>query len=283
MFLTSDPTLHDLHPELWPSPHLATEFREDKERLSKLGVCDPFTCVDIGKKCLPPWAGDVSVGDDSDTEPAKASVIASLAKELGGKKDRRPQKKLTLIQWVASFERYALAAATAGQWALSSAFRHKDNVMRVAKQARQRGKSQHVGVFYDSMLRQKMADLSIRNAPDFRVNSHRSTKMCSSEQSLQCRVKDRRISPRDTLANVTLPRKSSGAAKATSASGGQSHRSEGTGMTMTAARPQASRRCKKEPLGRNGQRMKNCQQPRTTGRSRSSDLTWRPIMSRLNS
>ena len=41
MFLTSESTLHDVHPKLWPSPHLTTEFREDKERLSKLGVCVP--------------------------------------------------------------------------------------------------------------------------------------------------------------------------------------------------------------------------------------------------
>ena len=169
VFLSSEPALHDLSPELWPSPHLATELRDEKDRLSKLGICDPFTFVDIGKRCLPPWSGDMPSGEESDTEPARGGVIASLAKELSGRKEKKSPRRLTLVQRMASFERYALAAAAAHQWPLSSAWKHRDNCMRVTEQARQRGKSQHVGVMYDSMMRQKMADLSVRNAPDFRA------------------------------------------------------------------------------------------------------------------
>ena len=45
-----------------------------------------------------------------------------------------------------------------------AAWKRKDNALRVSEQARQRGKSQYVGVFYNALMRQNMADLSTRNA-----------------------------------------------------------------------------------------------------------------------
>ena len=58
---------------------------------------------------------------------------------------------------------------------MAASWKHKDNVLRVSEQARQRGKSQYVGVYYDVLMRQKMAELSMRNAPGFRVTDFADT------------------------------------------------------------------------------------------------------------
>ena len=62
VFLSSEPTIHDLSPELWPSPQLATDLRDERERLRKQGVADPFSFVDLSKKCMAAWAGEICRG-----------------------------------------------------------------------------------------------------------------------------------------------------------------------------------------------------------------------------
>ncbi len=48
-----------------------------------------------------------------------------------GKGKPRSKQKLSLLQWTAAFDRYAVAAASCGQMSYASALAHKDVVLQV--------------------------------------------------------------------------------------------------------------------------------------------------------
>ena len=65
---------------------------------------------------------------------------------------------MTVIQWRAAFDRYALAAHATGQLPLHLALAHADNVMRICDEGKAKGRPLFLGVIYDQLARRKWAD-----------------------------------------------------------------------------------------------------------------------------
>ena len=65
---------------------------------------------------------------------------------------------MTVIQWRAAFDRYALAAHATGQLPLHFALAHADNVMRICDEGKAKGRPLFLGVIYDQLARRKWAD-----------------------------------------------------------------------------------------------------------------------------
>ena len=93
IFLSSEPILHDLS-SLWSSPHLATVLRDEKERLAKLGICDPFSFVEYRGHGL------VTCRREKRANRNRKGWSHSLV----GTKEKRLPGRLTLVQWMAPFE-----------------------------------------------------------------------------------------------------------------------------------------------------------------------------------
>ena len=75
---------------------------------------------------------------------------------------------MTVIQWRAAFDRYALAAHATGQLPLHLALAHVDNVMRICDEGKAKGRPLFPGVIYDQLARRKWADNVLR----FLVHRH---------------------------------------------------------------------------------------------------------------
>ena len=93
--------------------------------------------------------------------PATAHSIQALNLPCATKR----KTFMTVIQWRAAFDRYALAAHATGQLPLHLAMAHADNVMRICDEGKAKGRPLFLGVIYDQLARRKWAD----KVPPFRA------------------------------------------------------------------------------------------------------------------
>jgi hypothetical protein len=111
--------------------------------------------VDV-RKYAPAWCSTlVDQRGDSDEEDCEATEAAkNLGKALGVEvgKDKR---HLTQTQWLASYGRYAVAAAVAGCYDYNALLKHQDNVLRLAEECRAKGKPTAVALVYDELARRE--------------------------------------------------------------------------------------------------------------------------------
>ena len=125
-------------------------------------VKNPFVYADV-KQFMPAWMGDSSAKDDEDEEAPEA--VTQLSNALGLTR-HRPKGTLSLTKWMASFDNYMMAAAAVEQWSFPAAYAHKTVVMQVAMDQTD-GRPPLVAVVYDELVRRRMADRLLKNAPDF--------------------------------------------------------------------------------------------------------------------
>ena len=75
---------------------------------------------------------------------------------LTGAKDKT-KAKLSVMKWIAAFDRYSVAVAAADQMTMSQAMAHKDLVLSSAYEARPGGRYSTAGIMYDEMARKLWA------------------------------------------------------------------------------------------------------------------------------
>ena len=101
-------TLHGLHhrciPDTEAAGYIAAKRKMFKEQYR---VDQPFINVEL-HKFLPHWCKSDGEGEDDDSS----------------------KLRLTLLQWVVAFDRYAIAAAAASELSYASAMAHKDVVLQ---------------------------------------------------------------------------------------------------------------------------------------------------------
>ena len=152
----------------WPKGALTDSLATDVGKLVKKGIHGAFIYADLAK-FLPFWcdvSGNKHESSDEDEEPSKA--VRDLARALGGKE--KTKVKLTMLQWQAAFDRYALAAAAAKQWDLHASMAHKDVVFQVAAQAPSKGRRQWLGIIYDELARRDWAERTFSGDSKLDVN-----------------------------------------------------------------------------------------------------------------
>ena len=101
-------------------------------KLRKRNVKDPFPFFEV-TDFMPDWCG---AGEDKKTAEMPA--------------------------WLASYQNFALAAASAGMWSYVAAYMHMRICMQIAVEARQEGKSWRLAVRYDELARQKWSEKAMR-------------------------------------------------------------------------------------------------------------------------
>ena len=126
----------------------------------------PFIYVDLAKHAMPSWAAISARNDDDfDDEP---SEYDSLAKAIAKQTHKPKLAKLSLPQWVAAFETYAIAADTTGHCSYSLLKTHMCTCLRVMEQEKFRN-STSIGIEYDKLVRQNWARKAELNVPDFEM------------------------------------------------------------------------------------------------------------------
>ena len=138
------------------------------EKQRDKGVAKPFPYVDL-RVYLPTWCADGRANDQEDTYeegdgPNEASK--NLAKALGVP-TTKAKPRLTLLQWEAAYDRWAVAAAAAGLLSYAAALKHKDNCRRLTEEARGKGLKGAVGLVYDHLARRQWADYSYNEVDGF--------------------------------------------------------------------------------------------------------------------
>ena len=101
-------------------------------KLRKRNVKDPFPFFEV-TDFMPNWCG---AGED--------------------------KKTTELPAWLASYQNFALAAASAGMWSYVAAYMHMRICMQIAVEARQEGKSWRLAVRYDELVRKKWSEKAER-------------------------------------------------------------------------------------------------------------------------
>ena len=134
---SSNQSYAGLNPTLWPKGSSADDLLQqvDKQKKEK-GVKDPFPYADL-RNFLPNCCAGGRKHDDSDHEDEPCQAAKELAKAFGVTKKKKP--RLSLLQWTAAYDRYALAAAACGVWDLASALEHKDLCLQVTEEGRSKG------------------------------------------------------------------------------------------------------------------------------------------------
>ena len=148
-------------PHIWANIQV-TKPKKDKE------VSKPFPFADF-KRYLPSWF-EHSRTDEEESADEPTGAAASLAKALGVQ-NKKAQQHLSLLQWTAAFDRYALAAAAAGVLNFTNALKHKDNCLKLAEQTRLKGGKVAVGLGYDTLARRRGSEYSYNGVEDFDVNT----------------------------------------------------------------------------------------------------------------
>ena len=112
-------------------------------------------------KYVPLWANTQSDDDSSsdDDKPVAKEVrglAATLNKAIGGK-DNKEKKTLPVVQWMAAFERYAIAAVATEQLTLAQTIAHKNLVLKIGCKAKGSSRSFAVSIIYDTLVRKDWA------------------------------------------------------------------------------------------------------------------------------
>ena len=160
--------LSQLPDAAWPSSALCDDIATKAKALLKKGIAHPFVFVDL-RKALPSWAAYSTRDDVSDDEGADSCALRSIAKALGATDKPKP-KHLTFLQWVAAYQRYALAAQVTGQMNYTSAMVHFENCLRVGEEAKAKGSLIALAACYDSVARREWADMAAKGVPGFDIN-----------------------------------------------------------------------------------------------------------------
>ena len=114
----------------------------------------PFVYAEL-KKFIPLWlASDkTEIADDFDSEPGQQTM--DLRKELGLATPKKATNTMSITQWMAAFEPYAVAAAATGQWSFAASWTHKSLVIRIASEVAFEGGRRLNGVavpvFFDAI------------------------------------------------------------------------------------------------------------------------------------
>ena len=150
-------TMEDTDSSCLPERKLVDDIASNITRLKKKGIRQPFIYVDLAKY-VPFWAQPGASKDKSD--PNREEILVSdevkgMAKVFGV--ETKSEHKLTLIQWMAAFDRYAIAAAANGQLTMPQALAHKNLVLNVCWKACAGGRRTSVGLFYDELVRKDWA------------------------------------------------------------------------------------------------------------------------------
>ena len=160
--------LGDLDVSTWPASSLVDMLANCPKGVSARNI---FTYTDLAKHAMPPWVVDTSAVSDDEAEvdkEASTANIEQLANVLT--KATKPAKRLaTMHQWAAAYNRWAYAAAAAGQLTLGAALSHLDNCFRVSEEARSRGKPAALAIAYDEVARKTWAVRSRSNYPGFSI------------------------------------------------------------------------------------------------------------------
>jgi hypothetical protein len=138
---------------------MATEAKKMRDK----GVRQPFVYMDV-RKFLPEWANDDKDVDDLDEEE-QPEWEKKLSSALGVSK--KPVKAtMPVVQWVAAYDAYALAAAATEQWSYAAAYAHKATCLQIARESRAREIAGTVCVVYDELFRKRLAERTQKNAPN---------------------------------------------------------------------------------------------------------------------
>jgi hypothetical protein len=163
-------TLARLDHEQWPLQKEADELLELVEKQKTRQVELPCPYVDL-RKFAPAWCTALSdQREDSDSEPNEPNEAAkNLSKALGVRvaKDKR---HLTVVQWMAAYDRYSVAAAVAGCYQYDTLLKHKDNVMRLAEECRTKGKPTALALVYDELARRDCDNKQYSGLPGHEPN-----------------------------------------------------------------------------------------------------------------
>jgi hypothetical protein len=162
-------TLKGLHPTLWPKGAAGDELLQQVEKQKERSVAKPFPYVDL-RHYLPTWCAEGRKQDEEDTDTEPNDTAMHLAKALGVQ-TKRAKPHLTLLQWCAAFDRYAVAAAVAGVWDYTCALKHKDNCLKLTEEARAKGTKGAVGMAYDVLARKQWAEYAYSAVDGFEVNA----------------------------------------------------------------------------------------------------------------
>ena len=72
--------------------------------------------------------------------------------------------------WLASYQNFALAAASTGMWNYVAAYMHIRICLQIAVEARQEGKSWRLAVRYDELVRRKWDEKAMRGMTYIVIN-----------------------------------------------------------------------------------------------------------------
>ena len=150
-------TLEDTASQCLPKGELVDDIETCKTKRRSKGIAHPFIFVELAKY-LPVWALKDPSQDVSDDDTPVSKEILGLAKALGA--PPKAKAKLSLVQWIAAFDRYAIAAAATNQLTLPAALAHKDLVLKLGSQASSSGRRIEVGIIYDELVRSSWANRS---------------------------------------------------------------------------------------------------------------------------
>jgi hypothetical protein len=104
------------------------QLATDAKKLKEKGVKQPFVYTEV-KRFLPAWATEEGANEGSESEDEPSELEQKLNAALGvGKK--KPKGTMSLVQWVAAYDSYALAAAATDQWSYAASYAHKAPVFR---------------------------------------------------------------------------------------------------------------------------------------------------------
>ena len=144
-------SLRDLPADLWPRPSAVNQLATEAAKQKKKGATTPFVYADV-KKFVPEWATGAEgyQGESGSDEDARATR-------------KRTKNTLPMLQWVAAYDSYAVAAAIAGQWNYAASFAHKAVCLQIANDAKTYGRHPAVAVVYDELVRKRLDDNNNNN------------------------------------------------------------------------------------------------------------------------
>ena len=155
--------------EQWPLQKEADELLDSVEKQKTRGVKYPCPYVDL-RKFAPAWCATFAdKPDDADSDNEPSETARHLGRALGVRMSHE-KRHLTVVQWMAAYDRYAVAAAVAGCYTYDALLKHKDNTMRLAEECRTKGKPTALALVYDETLRRDCDNKQYSGLPDFDPN-----------------------------------------------------------------------------------------------------------------
>ena len=82
---------------------------------------------------------------------------------------KKAKRSIGIVEWMAAFDRYALAADVTGQLPFGACLAHKNVCLRVAAKARVGGRARHLAVLYDELSRKAWSEAAYNGMDDFNL------------------------------------------------------------------------------------------------------------------